>query len=121
MGLDMYAYTTPNHPPRDVDFEVAEASEIHYWRKHPDLHGWMRALYYEKGGTAEHFNCVNVGLTLADLDRLETAIRARDLPTTEGFFFGESDGSEIEDDLRFVAAAREALAANLYVFYSSWW
>jgi hypothetical protein len=43
------------------------------------------------------------------------------LPCTAGFFFGESDGSEKHDDLQFVAKAREALAAGLTVFYSSWW
>ena len=66
-------------------------------------------------------NCVNVQLTAGDLDDLELAIKANVLPETSGFFFGASDGSEGEDDLRFVAKAREALAANLIVFYTSWW
>jgi len=32
-----------------------------------------------------------------------------------------SDGSEVDDDLAFVAEARDALAAGLAVFYVSWW
>lgn len=121
MGLDMYAFTIPDRPRRDVDFSATDPTGLYCWRKHPSLHGWMEQLYREKGGSAECFNCVNLGLDAGDLDRLEADIRAGDLPPTEGFFFGESDGTEIEDDLQFVMYAREALAANLYVFYSSWW
>ncbi|MBA4173813.1 MAG: phosphoglycerate kinase, partial [Hyphomicrobium sp.] len=55
------------------------------------------------------------------LDRLEADIRVGNLPPTSGFFFGESDGSEVEDDLRFIAKAREAMADGLIVYYSSWW
>jgi hypothetical protein len=121
MGLDMYAYTTNDRLPGQVDFEPETATELHYWRKHPNLHGWMERLYREKNGCAESFNCVNLALTGDDLDRLEADIRAGNLPPTTGFFFGQSDGTEIADDLAFVTRAREALAAGLTVFYSSWW
>ena len=57
----------------------------------------------------------------ADLDRLEADLAARRLPETTGFFFGASDGTEIEDDLAFVRDARQRLAEGLTVFYSSWW
>ena len=121
MGLDMYACTLREPPAAPVDFEVEEATALHYWRKHPNLHGWMERLYREKGGNDAKFNCVNLQLTADDLDRLETAIRDRTLPPTEGFFFGVSDGSEVDDDLAFVAKARDALAAGLALFYVSWW
>jgi hypothetical protein len=121
MGLDMYACTLREAPPAPVDFKAAEVNELHYWRKHPNLHGWMELLYREKGGTDANFNCVNLQLTSEDLDRLEAAIRDRGLPHTEGFFFGASDGSETEDDLAFIAKAREAIGQGLTVFYSSWW
>ena len=64
---------------------VAVFRKLHYWRKHPNLHGWMQDLYYAKGGTAESFNCVPVQLTAEDLDRLETAVRTGTLPDTTGF------------------------------------
>ena len=121
MGLDMYACTLRHQPDSAVDFNVSDATELHYWRKHPNLHGWMERLYRDKGGAAESFNCVNLQRTSDDIDRLEVDIRATSLPRTDGFFFGVSDGSEIEDDLQFVAKAREALAAELTVFYTSWW
>ena len=96
MGLDMFAYSTFEAITGSVDFEVKDATELHYWRKHPDLHGWMRLLYREKDGTNSEFNCVNVRLDAEDLGRLEADIREKRLPRTDGFFFGESDGSEIE-------------------------
>lgn len=121
MGLDMYAMTTKRRHRSQVDFNVAEADvNIHTWRKHPNLHGWMEQLYRDKGGT-QVFNCTTVALTGGDLDNLEAAIRNRQLPATTGFFFGESDGSEVEDDLTFVRKAREALNSGLKVYYRSWW
>ncbi|NCC53767.1 MAG: phosphoglycerate kinase [Spartobacteria bacterium] len=121
MGLDMYAYVTAEKPSRPVDFEVKVAHRMFYWRKHPDLHGWMQRLYVRKGGTDETFNCVPVLLTAKDLDRLEADVQAGSLPHTEGFFFGASDGSETEDDLAFITRAREALARGLTVYYDAWW
>ena len=121
MGLDMFAYKTKEPLPAEVDFEVKDAEEIHYWRKHPNLHGWMEQLYRLKGGEEASFNVVNLELTSDDLDQLEQTIIRKTLPFTAGFFFGESDGSEVEDDLAFIAEARAALEAGYSVFYSSWW
>ena len=121
MGLDMYAMTTKRRHKRSTDFVVGKADQqIFYWRKHPNLHGWMEQLYRAKGGT-EKFNCTTVALTSDDLDDLEAAIRKGTLPETTGFFFGASDGSEAEDDLTFVAKAREALGNRLTVYYRAWW
>ena len=121
MGLDMYAYATADTFDAEVDFTPKTAAEIAYWRKHPNLHGWMENLYYAKGGHDIDFNCANVALTVEDLDRLEADIRANALPFTEGFFFGESDGSEVEGDLAFIATARAAIAEGKTVFYTSSW
>lgn len=121
MGLDMYAMMTRETLTKPVDFKVENSGELHYWRKHPDLHGWMEQLYYEKGGEAAMFNCAPVVLTLDDLDALENDIHTGNLPDTRGFFFGDSDGTEIKDDLAFIAKAREAIADGYTVYYDSWW
>jgi hypothetical protein len=123
MGLDMHAYATTEAIETDTDFAVDHdlTTPVHYWRKHPNLHGWMERLYRAKGGAASNFNLVPLRLVQADLDALETAIKNGELPTTTGFFFGESDGSELDDDLAFIAAARDALAKGMTVFYTSWW
>jgi len=39
MGLDMYAFTTAEAVEAEVDFTAETASELAYWRKHPNLHG----------------------------------------------------------------------------------
>ncbi len=125
MGLDMYAFATAFKPESQVDFVVpedAEKAEIQYWRKHPNLHGWMEELYTQKGGK-EEFNCVNVQLIEEDLYDLKRAIQGANLPSTSGFFFGQSqqDEEETKEDLAFVEMAEKALKDGLTVYYSSWW
>ena len=121
MGLDMYAFTLVSAPAAAVDFQDHKARALHRWRKHANLYGWMRNLYFEKGGPDEVFNCSNVLLTMDDLERLERAIHNNGLPKTEGFFFGASDGSERDDDLAFVAKARAAIASGLAVGFAAFW
>jgi hypothetical protein len=121
VGLDMYAFTTTKTPETAVDFTAEAAQEIAYWRKHPDLHGWMEQLYRAKGGSEADFNCVNLALDAADLDRLERDLRNRALPHTEGFFFGTTRPEEIARDFAFIDRARAALRAGETVFYTSWW
>jgi hypothetical protein len=124
MGLDMYAYKTKaDLNGQEVDFSNnnVDTEDLHYWRKHPNLHGWMEELYYEKGGKDDSFNGSCVVLTEGDLDALEEDIKNGNLPQTSGFFFGQSDGDEVNDDLVFVAKAREAIEAGETVYYSSWW
>lgn len=123
MGLDMYAYKTKAKPETETDFSTINFNEqeIHYWRKHPNLHGWMENLYYNKGGERDSFNCVPVELTLDDLKALYEDIKTNNLPQTGGFFFGQTDGSETEDDLQFVEKALTAIDEGYTVYYSSWW
>jgi hypothetical protein len=121
MGLDMYAFTTSTSPDDPVDFTADDPKELHYWRKHPNLHGWMHQLYRLKGGSDPQFNCVNVVLTGDDLDRLERCILDDALPYTTGFFFGASIPEDRDGDLAFIAKAREAIGQGLTVFYTSWW
>ena len=124
MGLDMYVIKAPKGSiKKDVDFKVPEGKEqgeVHYWRKHPNMHGWMENLYREKGGKEPDFNGDNVKLTEDDIDSLETAINEGALPETSGFFFGKSDGSEKDDDLQFISEARAALKTH-DIYYTSWW
>ena len=122
MGLDMYVNAVTNRPAVEVDFTVNDVeAELHYWRKHPNLHGWMERLYLSKGGTHPEFNGTTVLLTPVDIDLLEIAITKKQLPETDGFFFGASDGTEITDDLAFITKARAAFANGLFIYYCSSW
>jgi hypothetical protein len=136
MGLDMYAYVATKAKQRDEFWESAEIDqvtgqyvnpnvdqprEIAYWRKHPNLHGWMHNLWIEKGNAGD-FNGDELELTWEDIDRLEDAIKNNELPGTSGFFFGDNaDEYYQDDDLAFVRNARAELFLGLKVFYNSSW
>lgn len=127
MGLDQYARHCPAEllGDKQIGFEdlaVDNSKEFAYWRKHPGLQGWMERLYISKGGQ-EEFNCVAVRLTEEDLAALEDVILRSCLPKTDGFFFGAMRDTYDQDqeDLRFIATARELLSNGQAVFYTSWW
>ena len=134
MGLDMYAYTAARAGQQNefwetgnyVDGEfvnptVTKPVEIAYWRKHPNLHGWMHQLWESRGNEGD-FNGDELELTADDLDQLELAVTHGQLPTTGGFFFGNpSDEFYREQDLEFIKNARAELFMGLKVFYNSSW
>jgi len=128
MGLDQWCYACDSDEIPDgvrVDFCRPDTSiEVAYWRKHPNLHGWMESLYRERGGVDEQFNCAAVELTLSDLDNLEDYIREDRLPETAGFFFGQSyrDEEQRKEDLHFVERAKKLIVEeDKRIFYTSWW
>lgn len=142
MGLDMYAYVASKKGQYNEFYENAEFDgttndfesytvtkpyEIAYWRKHPNLHGWMEQLWVSKGRPRQSvgwpiFNGIELELTWDDLDNLERAIRTGKLPDTEGFFFGKpSDNHYYEQDLEFVNNAKAEVFLGLKVFYNSSW
>jgi len=136
MGLDMYAYVAARENQQRDYYATSEFNEetkeygsatvpkpreIAYWRKHPNLHGWMRQLWIQKGFTGD-FNGDELELTWDDIEQLEQAIKNKELPGTSGFFFGnDADEHYYEDDLQFVRAARAELFLGLRVFYNSSW
>jgi hypothetical protein len=135
MGLDMYAYVAAKAGEYDEYYaadgiyadgkwtvpDKTKPRELAYWRKHPNLHGWMQRLWESKGNSGD-FNGDELELTWQDLDDLEQAVTHGQLPGTSGFFFGEdSDEHYRESDLEFVKNARAELFLGLKVFYNSSW
>jgi len=141
MGLDMYAYVAAGAGQHEAFYEdgefdhtlkefvnpkVSKPREICYWRKHPNLHGWMEQLWLsknkERGVVDSDFNGVELELTWEDIDALEQDIRQGALPHTTGFFFGNpSDDHYREQDLKFIRDAKAELFCGLRVFYNSSW
>ena len=141
MGLDMYAYVAAKAGQQaefyegaewDTDFgehrnpNVNRPREIAYWRKHPNLHGWMARLWLTREGNAlretDNFNGIELELTAEDLDNLEATVKARELPGTSGFFFGtDADDHYYADDLKFIQMARAEMFLGFKVFYNSSW
>ena len=123
MGLDQYAMARKGESKTDEEgYEYYEDSmELAYWRKHPNLQGWMENLWRVKGNEGE-FNCVDLELTLNDLDNLEKSLDNEALPETVGFFFGaDADDHYAEADREFIVQARAAIKKGYKVIYSSWW
>jgi hypothetical protein len=153
MGLDMYAYVAAKAGAQAeydkgmawdkekgamVNPSVTEPREIAYWRKHPNLHGWMQRLWVRKNNErlgpcdksgwwtdpdrAGEFNGIELELTWDDLEQLEQDIRDKNLPNTSGFFFGnDADDHYREHDLKFVREAKAEAFLGLKVFYNSSW
>lgn len=142
MGLDQYAYAAARSNQRH-DFynqtpDVSKPIDIAYWRKHPNLQGWMERLWLRKQGIPTHpdiqyiegkqppteFNCVELELTWEDLEQLERDILNETISKleTRGFFFGNpSDDYYREYDLQFIKDAKAQLFLGLKVFYNSSW
>ena len=139
MGLDQYAYTAAKAGERDRWWEGAELNqhtnqfensavpkphELAYWRKHPNLQGYMQRLFAEKGGKCDSFNGIEVELTWSDIERLEQDILSGNMASldTRGFFFGDaSDDYYREQDLAFCREARAQIFLGVPVFYNSSW
>jgi hypothetical protein len=147
VGLDQYAYVAARAGQQNEYYEGAEFDEdareyvntkvtkpreLAYWRKHPNLQGWMESLCKRKMHDANRdipqsdwgssFNGIELELTAEDLDDLEKAVKKRKLPATSGFFFGnDSDQHYYEHDLEFIKNARAELFMGLKVFYNSSW
>jgi hypothetical protein len=139
MGLDMYAYVAAragqnkeywdegHYNTSTGEWEsantISKPIEIAYWRKHPNLHGWMYNLWVSKGNEGE-FNGDELELTWEDIDQLEYDVelgRLKNLEAT-GFFWGDpSDDYYYETDVKFIKEARAQLFLGLKVFYNSSW
>ena len=117
--FDIEAYVLKN-PTAQIPYSVGKG--LCYWRKHPDIHGWMKNLFFEKGGQTESdFNGDNVFLTEEDVLQLKADIENENLPKTSGFFFGDSDGRLKENDLEKVDLMLDALSNGSLIYYTSSW
>ena len=94
MGLDMYLngddFFPHDHERRKLTPPIKrEEVELGYWRKHPNLHGYIVNTFAE--GVDE---CQEIGLTKENLQQIVEAVKNRQLPHTVGFFFGSSEDSD---------------------------
>ena len=132
MGLDMYLrgekflwsdWNNPANNRTEDGFKVSTLTlELGYWRKHPNLHGYIVNTFAE--GVDE---CQRIDLNENQLQQIIDAVNnPSSLPHTEGFFFGQSDGNERDDDVKQLTAALEWLTtkdskSSRSVFYEASW
>ena len=127
MGLDMYLYgrksTYFSGSSETVDGKQVTAIEVDlgYWRKHPNLHGFIVDTFAD--GVDE---CQRIPLDSEDIEKIIHAINEKNLPYTEGFFFGKNDNSEAEQafDRKVFMEALDWLKAEpsmRHVIYQASW
>jgi hypothetical protein len=105
MGLDMYLEGRTFNWKREKEtrdgFPVKGVMlELGYWRKHPNLHGYIVQQF--AGGKDE---CQEIELSEDQIRQTISAVKNKRLPHTEGFFFGQSDGSEDEETIKILERA----------------
>jgi hypothetical protein len=98
MGLDMYLtgekFLMPDFQNRSIDLQEdgfrlrSKTVELGYWRKHPNLHGYIVQTFAR--GKDE---CQIICLEPNDIRTIVAAVKAGNLPHTKGPFFGSSDTS----------------------------
>lgn len=128
MGLDMYLKGRKFHWSRNDErrledgFEVSETIlQLGYWRKHPNLHGYIVQTFAD--GNDE---CQEIDLDAEAIQKVIDAIRAKELPKTTGFFFGESDGSEDAESIQTLQTALKWLSqedkksSRSVIYRASW-
>lgn len=131
MGLDMYLegrkYVSENynHPEKnrmEDGFRIKGVTlELGYWRKHPNLHGFIVQTFAD--GVDQ---CQEIPLSKENLAKILQAIKGEELPETKGFFFGASDGTEKDEDTGIFRSALKWLMSdetgysNSVVYRASW-
>lgn len=122
MGLDAYAFVTEETIEGEVDFESPGrcTTEIKYWRQFHELNDWFCTIYLSKGGQRNDFNCVNVLLTVDDLQALKVAA-----PTLHNKpWLGKQripDLETITDIINFCNDAIREINDGNKVFYNCWY
>lgn len=131
MGLDMYLigekdvwtdFKNPKNNPMEDGFPVrSRRLELGYWRKHPDLHGYILQEFAE--GIDE---CQEIHLQESDVEQIVKAIKEDNLPQTEGFFFGSSSSSDyqnstvqLEKALKWLKTEEENILRSI-IYQASW-
>lgn len=120
------------HTEVTYDWEWEDEHWIMDWRKHPNLEGWMRDKWREKGcpvldHDAKHyeegvFNCIDLELDKEDILELKEAVENVELPETGGFFFGDDSSEHYkENDDQFIQEALGYLEKGYTIVYCSSW
>lgn len=126
MGLDMYLEGEKylwhdNERYEDGDRIKKIIVELGYWRKHPDLHGFI-----VKAFAAGDDDCEPICLDDSDINAIIAAIKEDRLPHTEGFFFGDSDCSAKDASITIFSKALKWLQtkddnSSRTVYYRASW
>lgn len=110
MGLDMYLtgekyyWSSEGKRQKEDGLEIkTKTFDLGYWRKHPNLHGYIVQVF-NKGVD----DCQDIELGEEQISQIIKAIKNKELPHTEGFFFGDSSWNP-EHDANSIKIFNDAL------------
>jgi hypothetical protein len=131
MGLDMYLkgkkyhwsrHGEPEGAPTEDGFEIKETVlRLGYWRKHPNLHGYIVNEFADGKD-----DCQEIELSVDDLVKTLAAVEADSLPSTTGFFFGESRPGDRAETIEIFnkaiewARGEDSHVSRTVVYEASW-
>lgn len=133
MGLDMYLHgekflwtdwkNEANNRMEDGYKIDTVTLELGYWRKHPNLHGYIVRTFAD-----DVDECQRIDLDATQLRQIVEAMKADALPHTEGFFFGSSDWhkDKLEENVSILEKAitwletKEANVSRSVYYRASW-
>ena len=99
----------------------AKILDIAYWRKHPNLHGYIVQNF--ANGVDE---CQRIHLDKNDLEKIIDAIKNDELPETTGFFFGEPQDPNDQNSINQIQKAidwlkvKEPGVSKKIIYQASW-
>lgn len=124
MGLDMYLTGERySMKPRKRGDRKSEQYHLGYWRKHPNLHGYIVQTFADAVD-----ECQEIELSAGRIKQIIEAIKNRQLPETTGFFFGTSDDTDeqigcdlqiFKDALKWLEAAEPDVWRSV-TYRASW-
>ena len=138
MGLDMnlngskYLYEDfkePENNRMEDGYRICGVEvRLGYWRKHPDLHGFITREFAD-----DIDNCQEIPLQLRDLQACIDAVQMGELPRTEGFFFGDSRANGwldpegagetlrmLQGAVQWLEGAQKGKEARSVIYQASW-
>lgn len=131
MGLDMFLtgekflwgdWKHPENNPVEDGFKITKRIlELGYWRKHPDLHGFIVETFAEGKD-----DCQDIWLSEENLQTILEAVKQDKLPHTEGFFFGQSTEEDkqptieiLENAIKWARGKEKNISRSVY-YRASW-
>lgn len=131
MGLDMHLtgeyyifqdWENPDNNQYEDGYRLkSRRFDLGYWRKHPDLHGFIVETFSD--GIDD---CKAIHLGTTEIELIIDTIKEDRLPHTEGFFFGESTNDEEQktESIELLSKALLWLRADIThrsIYYQASW
>ena len=116
MGLDQHLMIV-----RKDSSGKEEEYEMCYWSKKHNIQQWMERLWRKKTTTDLPFCCVDLYLTIEDLDALEQAYKNEEIEYSDYSYKTDLSEEEKAEEIEYIAITKEELKAGHKVYYTSSW